>query len=606
MMKKAGIFALTAMLTLTAGLSVGCSQNGTGVALDYSVGAESNTVYDRELFFNNNNETVGADPGVFYLSEEEDEAYGGYYYMYTTGSTNSSFTTSDGSVYAFQCFRSKNLSDWQRVGTYEKGYSLKVTSNDWADGETDTFWAPEVLRNPTDGKYYMYFSASAKKELTVSKPNASFDRLYIGIAVGDTPVDFRILGSEKWADDADGNVITGSTIPVNFQKAYGLSGVFSVIDANPFLDDDGTLYLYFNKHTDSNSLTPSLMGVWGIKMRDFVTPDYSTISLVCTPNVLTSTGGLVNGVPAVTKHEGNYPFSEGSINEAPCMVKHNGKYYMTYSANGYSNASYSVHQAISDSPLGTFTKPLLTEGNPVLASTKTYVSGTGHHSVVKAGDDYMIVYARMGNPSDYSMGWFRIIGADRLNFIKNDAGNEVLVANGPSYSLQPLPESISGYKNQTETASITAKNGSGAKYLNDGVLPYYTMNMNWEFEGKIGTEITLSWSNPVNVSAIMIYNSHDYNTAFKDIKSIKFYFAEKPSWLKSSAAYAEISGLEFPSECLMDADLMLGSAAVAEFDELKVTKIVITLGDKYEKYDRYGNVSDTIHIGEIVCLGKGV
>ncbi len=602
-MKKTGLFALAAVLALTAAMASGCS-GGKGVALDYSAGGESNTVYNRDLFYNNKNETVGADPGVFYVSESEDEIWGGYYYMYTTGSTNTSFTTSDGNTYAFQCFRSKNLSDWQRVGDYAKGYSLKVTASDWTDGETDTFWAPEVLRNPTDGKYYMYFSASAKKQLTISGKNAAYDRLYIGIAVGDTPVDFRILGSETWVNDADGNVITGATLPVDFQKAYGLDGVFSVIDANPFLDDDGNLYLYFNKHTDSNSETPALMGVWGVKMRDFVTPDYSTLSLVCSPNAITSQGGLVNGKPKVISREGNYPFGEGSINEGPCMVKHNGKYYMTYSANGYSSASYSVHQAISDAPLGTFSKPLLTEGNPVLASTKTYVSGTGHHSVVKAGDDYMIVYARMGNPSNYAHGWFRIIGTDRLNFIENDAGNEVLVANGPSYSLQPLPESVSGYKNLAESASVTVKDGSNAKYLNDGVIPYYTLTQNREFEGKTGSEITLSWNRAVSVKAVMIYNSQDYNTAFKNIRSIKFYFAEKPSWLTSSADYAEISGLEFPAECLMDSDLMLGSAAVAEFDELKVTKIVITLGEKYEEYDKYGNVSDTIRLGEIVCLGK--
>lgn len=603
-MKKTGLFALVAALALIAGSASGCSESGTGVALDYGTGGESKTVYNRDLFYNNKNETVGADPGVFYVSESEDETWGGYYYMYTTGSTNSTFTTSDGNTYAFQCYRSKNLSDWQRVGKYAKGYSLQVTASDWTDGGTDTFWAPEVIRNPSSGKYYMYFSAAAKKELTISEKSAQYDRLYVGIAVGESPVDFRILGSETWVDDADGNVITGATIPIDFQKAYGLNGVFSVIDANPFLDDDGTLYLYFNKHTDSNSETPALIGVWGVKMRDFVTPDYSTLTLICSPNALTSSGGLVNGKPAVISREGNYPFSEGSINEGPCMVKHNGKYYMTYSANGYSSASYSVHQAISDSPLGTFTKPLLTEGNPVLASTKTYVSGTGHHSIVKVGNDYMIVYARMGNPSNYAMGWFRIIGADKLNFIANDAGNEVLVANGPSYSLQPLPESVSGYKNVARNASITVKDGENVKYLNDGVIPYYTLTQNWEFEGKTGSQITLSWSNPVAVSAIMIYNSQDYNTAFKNIKSIKFYLAEQPSWLTTAADYAEISGLEFPEECVIESDLMLGSAAIAEFDELKVTKIVITLGEKYEEYDKYGNVSNTIRLGEIVCLGK--
>lgn len=50
-----------------------------------------------------------------------------------------------------------------------------------------------------------------------------------------------------------------------FERAYDC-GIFSVIDASPFLDDDGQLYLYFNKHTDSNPKTPSLQGVWGMKI----------------------------------------------------------------------------------------------------------------------------------------------------------------------------------------------------------------------------------------------------------------------------------------------------------------------------------------------------
>ena len=38
------------------------------------------------------------------------------------------------------------------------------------------------------------------------------------------------------------------------------------------------------------------------------------------------------------------------INEGPCVVYHNGKYYLTISINGYRDKSYSVIQAVSDSP----------------------------------------------------------------------------------------------------------------------------------------------------------------------------------------------------------------------------------------------------------------
>ena len=50
--------------------------------------------------------------------------------------------------------------------------------------------------------------------------------------------------------------------------------------------------------------------------------------------------------------------------------------------------------------------------------------------------------------------------------------------------------------------------------------------------------------------------------------------------------------------------VMQGAAAVMSFDEVKVNRIVITLGEKFEEYDAMGNPNQTIVIPEIVCLGK--
>ncbi len=49
---------------------------------------------------------------------------------------------------------------------------------------------------------------------------------------------------------------------------------------------------------------------------------------------------------------------------------------------------------------------------------------------------------------------------------------------------------------------------------------------------------------------------------------------------------------------------MWGSACVAQFESVKVNKIVITLGEKYEEFDAMGDPSPEIRIPEIVCLGK--
>ncbi len=286
------------------------------------------------------------------------------------------------------------------------------------------------------------------------------------------------------------------------------------------------------------------------------------------------------------------------------MVKHNGRYYLTYSGNGYQNPAYSVHQAISDKPLGDFVKPLITEGNPVLASDVPYVSGTGHHCVVKAGDEYVIVYARMANPDRYGLGWTRIVGIDNLVFTKNNKGEEILTSNGPSYSLQPLPEAISGYHNYAKDAAVTVSGGEGGKYLNDGVVPYYNFSADWYWKGAMGASVTFEWAKPVPLSAVMIYNTKEYDYAFKNIKSIRLYFAQKPDWASKEYTYGEIQNIAFPEEVVYETAIMWGSACVAQFESVKVNKIVITLGEKYEEFDAMGDPSPEIRIPEIVCLGK--
>lgn len=606
-MKKFAIAAGALVVSLAC--LAGCAGGGIseGVRMEYSTGRQSERVYDRDLFYSNTNETVIADPGVVYVSEEESAEYGGWYYMYGTGASAGTYTTSDDNTYAFQCFRSRNLVDWQLVGGYEKGYSLMFTSDDWVSLTSQNIWAPEVIYNPSDGKFYMYFSAEAKTSATPSEPDeerSAYDKLYLGIAVGDTPVSFRLIGSEDVMFDANGTLITSETPPIDFERAYDC-GIFSVIDAHPFLDDDGQLYLYFNKHTDSNPNTSSLQGVWGMRMIDFVTPDYDTLSLICAPGVVSAEGGLnAEGKPEVTSRGEAYTFSEGSVNEAPFMVKYEGKYYMTYSANGYSSPSYSVHQAISDDPLEGFVKPQTTDGNPVLSSNNSYVAGTGHHSVVKAGDEYMIVYARMGNPTNYTIGWVRMSGVDKLLFTENAAGETVLTSNGPSYTLQPLPEAVSGYADVAQSATVSVSDGEGMQYLTDGMIPYYTFNQDRLFYGSTGTQITFTWDEPVSLSSIMVYNTSNYDDAFKNIASVRLYFAQTPSWASRDYLFGVMENIAFPEDYLVDGTLMQGAAAVVCFDEVMVNRVVITLGEKYEEYDAMGERNDTIAIPEIVILGK--
>lgn len=565
--------------------------NGDVVLKNYGTGLGDDLQYNSELYgMNQSNDVEGADPGVFYVSPEEDATYGGYYYMYQTGSTrDEGIEVGPVNGYAFRCYRSKDLYQWELCGTFDQGYSLQV---DWGDWPMDAFWAPEVIRNPQDGKYYMYFSAASRPEwgATVEGLSSSStwsDRLYLGVAVADTPV-----GPFDMLYDTDAT--TGRRIPtINFHTGCNTTYDWAAIDASPFFDDDGTLYLYFNKHVDSHYT--NLKGVWGMKMKSMTEPDYSTVSYLAKPYKYT-VANTAGKIEAYTSVGSTYEWSEGDINEAPFMVKHNGKYYLTYASNGFSAVDYSVHQAISSSPLSGFTKLSSAQGNPVLdgsvhgGSTYNYMNGTAHHSIVKKGDEMWIVYHRHNSTEGVDAGMDRSICADRVQFVTNSQGTPVLTANGPSMSLQWLPESVSGYANLAQSADITLSTGSGKEYLTDELLPFYTVVQNRVMSATSDVTVTMTWDEAVSVSSVMIYNAYNKNNAFSEVTNLRFKLAE--GWTER---YAVISELEFPARYMSNSvgAFVPCAPAVAEFDALKVTELQFTIP-----------VNGTVNLSEIVVLGN--
>ena len=294
------------------------------------------------------------------------------------------------------------------------------------------------------------------------------------------------------------------------------------------------------------------------------------------------------------------------------MVKHNGKYYMLFSNYGYSQPAYGVYQAISDDPLSGFVKLDFDNGYTVLdGSVHGNASGTGHCAVTRKGDQYYIIYHRHNSKYGMNQGSGRSIFADKLQFVENKDGLEIIQANGPTTNLIWLEEDISGYKNLMETATVKVSSGTGAEYLGDGFMPYYelTKDMAFSSTGK-ETTITLSWDEPVSVESIMIFNSRDVFTAFSSVADIRFKLAEKPEWLSREYSYAVIENLEMPERYYdVDADEYVPCApAVAEFDPIVVSEIQITLrgADKYRATNKFGEKDLLINISEIAVLGGAV
>lgn len=574
------------------------------VYLDYGTGIDPyNDKYNTDLYGLNGNAVDGCDPGCFYVSEEEDPVYGGYFYMYPT-----SFATNDWAQLhklkeqgiknlVASCYRSKDLYTWELCGALEGGYSCVVDNEDWCD---NYWWAPEVIRNPKDNKYYMYFNAMMPQGYNTSTlvdTSYNWARMFIGVAVSDTPVGpFDIL--------YDIDPATGVRIPtINFHTGCKTEDNWSTIDANPFFDEDGTLYLYFNKHTDDSY--NNLNGVWGVKMKSMTKPDYSTVSCLTLAGVksVTMTPGEIETVekgPAVS--------FEG-LNEGPTMVKHNGKYFMLFSNFGYTSPAYGVYAAVSDNPLTGFEKLDPDKGYTVMdGSIFGHVLGTGHCSVTKRDDQYYIIYHRHASKYGWEQGAGRCMGADKLVFVENKDGLEVPQANGPTKNLTWLDEDISGYENLMETAKVTVSAGDNVQYLSDGVMPYYVVAKNMAFTAnQEEVTITLSWDQPVSVDSIMIFNSREASTAFSSVADIRFKLAEKPEWSSKLYDYAVIKDLKFPDRYYnVDSEEYIPCApAVAEFNTIVVNEIQITLkgSDKYIDTNKFGEKDMTIAISEIAVLG---
>lgn len=602
----AGILAATLCFGTAGCGNTGQKQEDSLVHLNYGTGMDEDGDYNSKLYGMNHNDIEGADPGCFYLSEEEDPIYGGYFYMYPT-----SFATNEGASLADEyykenkisnllasCYRSKDLYNWERCGALEQGFACIIDEEDWCQ---DLFWAPEVIRNPANGKYYMYFNASAPENYGVESMSGSsnpYDRFYIGVAVADSP-----MGPFDVLYDIDS--ATGKRVPtINFKTGCNIENNWAVIDVSPFFDDNGDFYLYFNKHQDDNY--SHLNGVFGMKMKSMTIPDYTSVSCLTQAGKVTASNepsDILN-----IKEGADYVSTESGINEAPFMIKHNGKYYLTYSSNGYAHIGYSVHQAVSDNPLSEFEKLDIGKGNPVLdGSVHGYMNGTAHHSFAQKGEELYIIYHRHDSIYGYSASWGRAICADRAHFVTNADGLDVLTASGPTKGLIWLSESISGYKNLAQTAEVQISNGTGVQYLTDGILPYYTVTQDFVMNAEDEVTVTFKWKKPVDISSVMIYNAMESDKAYSKISDIRFKLAEKPEWASEEYGYAVIKDLEFPS-CYWNADskeYIACAPAVAEFDTILVSEVKITIDatDRLVSENKKGEENVSLNLSEIVILG---
>ncbi len=532
--------------------------------------------YNGNLFYVNSLEFGVADPSVIYISEGEEE---GWFYAYGT--------SDEINGHGYQAWRSKDLSHWETTGlALSPDFSIA-----WA---TDNYWAPEVIYDKNDKTYYMVYNAWNQNDNL--GPEC---RLCLSVASSKSPkgpfttprrenADMKQIGPDQPVIDLRES---NTAIPQKYREM----GFDCALDASPFIDPvSGEKYLFFGWYDIVGTGKRDGTHLFGMKMKDWFTPDYGTLTELTAPAYSTLERYYKPDVPDLDNVEGH-------INEGPFMYYHDGTYYLTFSVNGYTDETYRVMQATSDSPLGVFTKIAEEDGGIVIASSPEWmhIKSAGHHSFVEVGDELFIAYHTFRNREDISDG--RALAVDRVVWVENEAGETVMHTNGPSWSLQPLPEAISGYKNIAPSSTLTvngteAKGDANLSLLTDGILKYRDLSLGEECAFTADTNtIVLKWAEPVTARGILLYNSWEYETTFSSVKSIEMDYLTADGDTQT----AKIEELGFDWDWFFDDESGLirpGGAAIAEFAELPVSEIRITI-------DMPGG-AEKFAIGELVVLGK--
>lgn len=621
MLKKPRITALASLIAAFVLILSGCGESARTVyELPHYSGTEfqeltGEPVYNQELWRLNTSEIKLPDPFVLDNTERD-----GYYYVYGTSGL-------------FSCYRSQDLSVWEPMGE-----ALTLPAE--LSGARD-LWAPEVTFDAgkpgtsDDDCYYMFFSVTPQSDGSTGKYPGAGQYLMM-VARSDNPagpfipIDFSDVNS-----CGAGNVHTYNSrnFPQYYAKyAYfdpqihydkiqqidpGLydeigqtGGFLTTIDPSPYVAPDGQKYLYFIRNNPAGSII-------GVKMKDnnWLTPDYDTYTVLTRSLYYTTDeyeraqkGEPVETVPYEQK-------GSGPVNEGPFMHYHNGKFYLAYSTNGYGDATYCVAQAVGDSPLGPFRKLREEEGGVVISADlgmNPNVSGSGHNSFVEVGGKLYIAYHKH---NDVAVGGAaRHLCFDEVEWvtIKDINGEQLdIMYSAPTTTVQP--KIISDYRNIAGEATVSLKSGALADGswldpLTDGLLSFYkSVNIEFVDEYVKETKITetstfrLEYDSPRPVRAVMVYNSKNETEIFTSIDEIRlvceeggkekvYVIRDVPFPVERYANVTQVSGMTIIRR------LVPGTAAYAEFDEMQVKRIEITVS--------IPESNECVGIAEIAVLGK--
>lgn len=294
---------------------------------------------------------------------------GNWYFAYATQSRI------DGKTQNIQCIKSKDLVNWQRVG------DALPQKPDWAENH---FWAPHVIQDRENKKFYMYFSGESKDE-NIGK--------CLGVAVADSP-------EGPFIDKGE---------PLKCGKSY--------INIDPIaFDHEGKKYLYWGS------------GHKPIKVKEL-------------------TADRLNFKDDSKSVDVIFPIPDkeyAKLAEGAWIIEKDAYFYMFYSGENCcgENAHYAVMVARAQSPLGPFTTlgDANGTGNSVILELNKTWKAPGHNSIIKdeAGEHWMLYHAIYDGQDSTKMANIkgRVMLIDKLQW---KDGWPYIAGNAPSTTPQQSP-----------------------------------------------------------------------------------------------------------------------------------------------------------------------
>ncbi len=227
----------------------------------------------------------------------------------------------------FEVLSSTDLKHWSYHGGALVGLDPSVG---------DQYWAPEVVH--ADGQWWMYYSVGH-----------GIQGHHLRVARSDDP----------YGPYEDLEIV------LTPEETFA-------IDPHPFVDDDGSVFLFFARDVLEAERPGTHLAVARLEGMTGLGPAHEVLRPYADWQIYERSRPMYDGV------------YDWHTLEGPSVVRRSGRYWMTFSGGAWTGRDYAVSWAVADDPQGPW-QPAPT-GDPKLLGTDDELTGPGHNSLVVGPD----------------------------------------------------------------------------------------------------------------------------------------------------------------------------------------------------------------------------